>query len=204
MRLQIWVCLICVIATYSNGALQIGLRVWSSLRKFGFPPIPARAPKSPQKGTSCAVMCQKVRLSALSGARSGMGGNPTFFPGEERYINITFLSGERPDGPGQTAGCPRVNRAKKFMCSPRNTGNINFSLWFTDGLSQDCPDFQKVYVFKVYVPFCCPMFCADLCSCFWDLCLDWKYTITVPKGPSRTNISTDITVRPERITYINF
>ena len=22
--------------------------------------------------------------------------------------------------PGQTAGCPRVNRAKKFMCSPRN------------------------------------------------------------------------------------
>ena len=32
---------------------------------------------------------------------------------------------------GQTAGCPRVNRAKKFMCSPRNTGNINFSLWLT-------------------------------------------------------------------------
>ena len=27
---------------------------------------------------------------------------------------------------GQTAGCPRVSRAKKFMCSPRNTGNINF------------------------------------------------------------------------------
>ena len=25
---------------------------------------------------------------------------------------------------GQTAGCPRVNRAKKFMCSPRNTGEI--------------------------------------------------------------------------------
>ena len=53
---------------------------------------------------------------------------------------------------GQTAGCPRVNRAKKFMCSPRNTGNINFSLWLTGGLSQGCPDFQKVYVFKVYVP----------------------------------------------------
>ena len=32
---------------------------------------------------------------------------------------------------GQTAGCPRVNRAKKFVCSPRNTGNINFSLWLT-------------------------------------------------------------------------
>ena len=57
---------------------------------------------------------------------------------------------------GQTAGCPRVNRAKRFMCSPRNTGNINFSLWLTGGLSQGCPDFQKVYVFKVYVPFSWP------------------------------------------------
>ena len=57
---------------------------------------------------------------------------------------------------GQTAGCPRANRAKKFMCSPRNTGNINFSLWLTGGLSQGCPGFQKVYVFKVYVPFSCP------------------------------------------------
>ena len=44
-------------------------------------------------------------------------------------------------------------RPYKFMCSPRNTGNINFSLWLTGGLSQGCPDFQKVYVFKVYVPF---------------------------------------------------
>ena len=57
---------------------------------------------------------------------------------------------------GQTAGCPRVNRVKKFMCSPRNIGNINFSLWSIGGLSQGCPDFQKVYVFKVYVPFSCP------------------------------------------------
>ena len=57
---------------------------------------------------------------------------------------------------GQTAGCPKVNRAKKFMCSPRNRGNINFSLWLTSGLSQGCPDLQKVYVFKVYVPFSCP------------------------------------------------
>ena len=54
---------------------------------------------------------------------------------------------------GQTAGCPRVNQAKEFMCSPRNTGNTNISLWLTGGLSQGCPDFQKVYVFKVYVPF---------------------------------------------------
>ena len=62
---------------------------------------------------------------------------------------------------GQTAGCPRVNRAKKFMCSPRNTGNINFSLWLTSGLSQGCPDFQEVYVFKVYVPFSCPRIKCD-------------------------------------------
>ena len=57
---------------------------------------------------------------------------------------------------GQTAGCPRVNRAKKFMCSPRNTGSINFFLWSAGRLSQGCPDFQKVYVFEVYVPFSCP------------------------------------------------
>ena len=64
---------------------------------------------------------------------------------------------------GQTAGCPGVNRAKKFMCSPRNTGNINFSLWLTGGLSQGCADFQKVYVFKVYVPFSCS---CDVFPCF--------------------------------------
>ena len=57
---------------------------------------------------------------------------------------------------GQTAGCSRVSRAKKFMCSLRNTGNIKCSLWLTGGLSQGCPDFQKVYVFKVYLPFSCP------------------------------------------------
>ena len=27
---------------------------------------------------------------------------------------------------GQTVGCPRVNRAKKSICSPRKTGNTNF------------------------------------------------------------------------------
>ena len=66
---------------------------------------------------------------------------------------------------GQTAGCPRVNRAKKFMCSPRNTGNINFSLGSTGGLSQGCPDFQRVYVFKVYVPSSCPscVLCFQAC-----------------------------------------
>ena len=37
---------------------------------------------------------------------------------------------------GQTAGCPRANRPKKFMCSPQNTGNISFSLWVTGGLSR--------------------------------------------------------------------
>ena len=70
---------------------------------------------------------------------------------------------------GQTACCPRVNRAKKFMCSPRNTVNINFSLWLTGGSSQCCPDVQKVYVFKVYVPFLAPknpvmFFVCGLCS----------------------------------------
>ena len=71
---------------------------------------------------------------------------------------------------GQTAGCPRVNRAQKFMCSPRNTGNINFSLWLTGGLSQGCPDFQKVYVFKVYVPFSCPNLVLLSRSCLYIQC----------------------------------
>ena len=78
---------------------------------------------------------------------------------------------------GQTAGCPRVNRAKKFMCSDRNTGNINFSLWLTGGLSQGCPDFQKVYVFTVYVPFSCPTLeWAPLSwsAWFWRLLQSWK------------------------------
>ena len=61
----------------------------------------------------------------------------------------------------QTAGCPRANHAKKFMCSPRNTANINSSLWLTGGLSQGCSDFQKAHVFKVSVPFSCPN-CACL------------------------------------------
>ena len=53
---------------------------------------------------------------------------------------------------GQTAGCP----SQKVYVFASNTGNINFSLWLTGGWSQGCPDFQKVYVFKVYVPFSCP------------------------------------------------
>ena len=44
---------------------------------------------------------------------------------------------------GQMAGCPRVNRAKKFMCSLRNTGNINFSLWLTAGCPRFVPTFKK-------------------------------------------------------------
>ena len=44
---------------------------------------------------------------------------------------------------GQTAGCPGVNRAKKFMCSPRKTGNMNFSLWLTGGCPRVVPTFKK-------------------------------------------------------------
>ena len=51
---------------------------------------------------------------------------------------------------------PGLTGPKSLLCSPRNTGNINFSLWLAGGLSQGCPDFQKLYVFKVYVPFSCP------------------------------------------------
>ena len=73
---------------------------------------------------------------------------------EHKHKLVALVNVQMPLG--QTTGCPRVNRAKKFMCSPRNTGKINFSLWLTRGVSQGFPDFQKVYVFKVYVPFSCP------------------------------------------------
>ena len=43
------------------------------------------------------------------------------------------------------------------MFASKHTGNLDFSLWLTGGLSQGCPDFQKVYVFKVYVAFSCPI-----------------------------------------------
>ena len=94
---------------------------------------------------------------------------------------------------GQRAGCPRVSRAKKFMCSPRNTGNIKFSLWLTGGLSQGCPDFQKVYVFKVYVPFSCPRGLGPTGAnwakkgAFGAFSLNWSQkALTGPwKGPKR-------------------
>ena len=60
---------------------------------------------------------------------------------------------------GQTAGCPRANRAKKLYVFASKHRKYKFfcSLWLTGGLSQGCPDFQKVYVFKVYVPFSWPI-----------------------------------------------
>ena len=86
---------------------------------------------------------------------------------------------------GQTAGCPGVNRSKKFMCSPRNPGNINFSLWSTTGLSQGCPDFQKVYVFKVHVPFSCPRVYAQPDDMQSFRQLRWNHNC--PEGQRHTN-----------------
>ena len=60
-----------------------------------------------------------------------------------------------PQGPSEKCFCFFLFIG--FFFGPPNTGNFNFSLWLTGGLSQGCPDFQKVYVFKVYVPFSCPM-----------------------------------------------
>ena len=78
------------------------------------------------------------------------------FPGEKRHININYFLWLTSIWPwDKRLIVPGLTGAKKFMCSPQNTGNINFSLWLTGGLSQGCPDFQKVYVFKVYVPFSC-------------------------------------------------
>ena len=48
---------------------------------------------------------------------------PQILRGEKRHININLFALVNVQmALGQTAGCPRVNWAKKFMCSPRNTG----------------------------------------------------------------------------------
>ena len=51
-----------------------------------------------------------------------------FFPRKKAHKHKIFALVNVQMALGQTDGCPRINRAKKFMCSPRNTGNINFSL----------------------------------------------------------------------------
>ena len=102
--------------------------------------------------------CKNSRKRAKTGAK---------VPGEKKaHKHKLFALVNVQMALGQMAGCPRVNRAKKFMCSPRNPGNINFFLWLAGGLSQGCPDFQKVYyVFKVYVPSSCPK-SAKTIGCF--------------------------------------
>ena len=98
---------------------------------------------------------------------------------------------------GQTAGCPRVNRAKKFMCSPRNTGNINFFPLVNRRVVPWCPGFRKVYVFKVYVPFACPTERNSGESCFvreaQRSTKSFVRRIRVPEPPERANIEDNCT-----------
>ena len=123
---------------------------------------PLRRRRTQFWGTILAVFCALLVANPLP---------PTPVRNLWRIVRVELFSGRKKEykhelfalvnvqmALEQTAGCPRVNRVKKFMCSPRNTGNINFSLWLTGGLSQGCPDFQKVYGFKVYVPCSCPNF----------------------------------------------
>ena len=68
---------------------------------------------------------------------------------------------------GQTAGCPRVKRAKNFMCSPRNRKYKLFPLvnrLVVPGLSR----LSKSYVFKVYVPFSFKSEKSAQRGVFWD------------------------------------
>ena len=95
-------------------------------------------------------------LEILESPRLWKKGESDHFREKKAHKHKLFALVNDQMGLGQTAGCPRVHQAKKFMCSPRNTGNKNVPLWSTSGLSQGCPDFQKVYVFSVYVPFSCP------------------------------------------------
>ena len=81
------------------------------------------------------------------------------------------------------------------MCSPRNTGNLDFSLWLTGGLSQGCPDIQKVYVFKVYVPFLVLELMKDKCTL--DDLVHLMFAIMVVR-PSMPNFTPLVTHRDMR------
>ena len=111
------------------------------------------------EGSACgfSIYVTRVRLSQGSPPDAVdllcLTRKPLECPGEKRHININFLLWLTSKWPwGKRLVVPGLTGPKRFMCSPRNTGNINFSLWLTGGLSQGCPDFHKVYVFKVYVP----------------------------------------------------
>ena len=68
-----------------------------------------------------------------------MHGEAVGGPGVKRHININFLLWLTSRWPwDKQLVVPGLTGPKRFMCSPRNTGNINFFLWC-------CPDFQKVY-----------------------------------------------------------
>ena len=76
------------------------------------------------------------------------------YPGEKRHRNINlllWLTSRWPWDKRQVV--PGLTGPKSLCVRLETQENINFSLWLTGGLSQGCPDFQKVYVFKVYVPF---------------------------------------------------
>ena len=101
------------------------------------PPMPSQAPFV--RTEARLAFCKKEALKGdfLKGGYAEVESGRT-----EAHKHKLFAQVNVQMALGQTARCPRVNRAKKFMCSPRNTGNINFSLWLTGRLSQGCPDFQ--------------------------------------------------------------
>ena len=118
------------------------------LRPFG-----PRAPECPKSVPRVSLECQKGvpdtpgTLSAPEpGARRApqtprrtLLGHPPFSGNREKkkaHKHKHFALVNVQMALGQTAGCPRVNRTKKFMCSPQNTGNVNLSLWLTGGLSR--------------------------------------------------------------------
>ena len=132
---------------------------------FGKPPL-CQPPKNNKLANASALKqgSNSPKFMECFRGRHRMGAQFYFiYPAEKKaHKHKLFALVNVQMAVGQTAGCPRVNRAKKFMCSPRNTGNTNFSLRLTGGLSQGCPDFQKVYVFKVYVPFPLSNLCGSL------------------------------------------
>ena len=80
---------------------------------------------------------------------------------------------------------PELTGPKSFMCSPRNTGNINVSLWLTGGCPRVVPTFKKFMCSK----FMC-LFLALVAQCSAT-----PATVAATPPWSATPFQTQISVR---------
>ena len=108
-----------------------------------FPAIPESAAKIASE-RRCAILVHSAKQQLYHCQDAPNPPQWTVFLGEARHININFLLWSTSRWPwDKHLVVPGLTGSKKFMCSPRNPGNINFSLWLTGGLSQNVSRLSK-------------------------------------------------------------